>query len=114
LVAKATPANPAMKSRRLIFLDACRAVSRAYVPHSEARIIVACERIALRIVLSSECLSRWREGTAAAISDRHTHVLDFYTRHPIPAEQIVSKLHRQRSHLDDLTPEDLFVDDWDH
>jgi sarcosine/dimethylglycine N-methyltransferase len=48
------------------------------------------------------------------MSDRHTHVLDFYSRHPISAEQIVAKLRAERGHLDNLTPEDLFAHDQDH
>jgi ubiquinone/menaquinone biosynthesis C-methylase UbiE len=48
------------------------------------------------------------------MSDRLTHVLDFYTRHPISAEQIISKLRVERGHLDDLKPEDLLTHDQDH
>jgi ubiquinone/menaquinone biosynthesis C-methylase UbiE len=48
------------------------------------------------------------------MSDRHTHVLDFYTRHPISAEQIVAKLRAHRGDLDSLEPEDLYPHDQDH
>jgi sarcosine/dimethylglycine N-methyltransferase len=48
------------------------------------------------------------------MSDLHTHVLDFYSRHPISAEQIIAKLRAKRGHLDSLTPEDLFAHDQDH
>src|ERR671913_470171 len=46
--------------------------------------------------------------------DRPTHVLDFYTRHPISAEQIVAKLRADRGDLDSLQPEDLYPHDQDH
>jgi hypothetical protein len=48
------------------------------------------------------------------MSDSHTHVLDFYTRHPISAEQIVAKLRAHRGDLDRLEPEDLYPHDQDH
>ncbi len=39
---------------------------------------------------------------------------DFYERHPISAEIILSKLAAARGHLDGLMPEDLFAHDQDH
>jgi cyclopropane fatty-acyl-phospholipid synthase-like methyltransferase len=42
------------------------------------------------------------------------HVLDFYTRHPISAEQILAKVGATRGHLEDLKPEDLWPHDQDH
>jgi ubiquinone/menaquinone biosynthesis C-methylase UbiE len=48
------------------------------------------------------------------MSDQHTHVVDFYTRHPISADQILSKLLATRGHLDALAPEDLYPHDQDH
>ena len=42
------------------------------------------------------------------------HVLDFYTRHPISAEQILAKVRATRGHLEDLQPEDLWAHDQDH
>jgi SAM-dependent methyltransferase len=48
------------------------------------------------------------------MSDRHTHVLDFYTRHPISAQQIIAKVRASRGHLEHLKPEDLYPHDQDH
>ena len=42
------------------------------------------------------------------------HVIDFYSRHPISAEQILAKLRLERGHLDGLKPDDLFPHDQDH
>ncbi len=42
------------------------------------------------------------------------HVLDFYSRHPISAAQILAKLRAERGHLDGLRPEELFAHDQDH
>jgi len=39
---------------------------------------------------------------------------DFYERHPISCEIILSKLKAARGHLDGLIPEDLFPHDQDH
>lgn len=47
-------------------------------------------------------------------SDRVQHVVDFYSRHPISAAQILKKVESQRGSLDDLKPEDLFAYDQDH
>src|SRR5215208_3807132 len=49
-----------------------------------------------------------------AMSDRNTHVLDLYTRHPISAQQIIAKVRASRGHLENLTPEDLYPHDQDH
>jgi ubiquinone/menaquinone biosynthesis C-methylase UbiE len=43
-----------------------------------------------------------------------THVLDFYTRHPISVQQILAKVQATRGHLNDLQPEDLWPHDQDH
>lgn len=40
--------------------------------------------------------------------------VDFYERHPISAEIILSKLKASRGHLNDLAPSDLFAHDQDH
>ena len=48
------------------------------------------------------------------MSDRNTHVLDLYTRHPISAQQIIAKVRASRGHLENLTPEDLYPHDQDH
>jgi sarcosine/dimethylglycine N-methyltransferase len=48
------------------------------------------------------------------MSDRNTHVLDLYTRHPISARQIIAKVRASRGHLENLTPEDLYPHDQDH
>jgi hypothetical protein len=48
------------------------------------------------------------------MSDRNTHVIDLYTRHPISAEQIISKVGASRGHLENLTPEDFYPHDQDH
>lgn len=40
--------------------------------------------------------------------------VDFYERHPISAEIILSKLKASRGHLDDLAPSELFAHDQDH
>jgi sarcosine/dimethylglycine N-methyltransferase len=48
------------------------------------------------------------------MSDRQTQVLDFYTRHPISAQQIIAKVRASRGHLENLTPEDLYPHDQDH
>ena len=40
--------------------------------------------------------------------------VDFYERHPISAEIILSKLKASRGHLDDLAPPELFAHDQDH
>lgn len=47
-------------------------------------------------------------------SDRVRHVVDFYSRHPISAAQILMKVEAQRGSLDGLKPEDLFPHDQDH
>src|SRR5215203_4472752 len=61
---------------------------------------------------------RWtlRRGIrrSVAMTHRHTHVLDLYTRHPISAEQIIAKVRASRGHLENLTPEDLYPHDQDH
>ena len=41
------------------------------------------------------------------MTDRNTHVLDLYTRHPISAQQIIAKVRASRGHLENLTPEDF-------
>jgi sarcosine/dimethylglycine N-methyltransferase len=41
-------------------------------------------------------------------------VLDFYSRHPISAAQILRKVEAERGHLRDLAPADLFAHDQDH
>lgn len=46
--------------------------------------------------------------------DRVRHVVDFYSRHPISAAQILKKVEAERGHLDGLRPEDLFAHDQDH
>ena len=38
----------------------------------------------------------------------------FYSRHPITAEIILSKLRTRRGNLDGLRPEDLYPHDQDH
>ncbi|MDH3232031.1 MAG: methyltransferase domain-containing protein [Alphaproteobacteria bacterium] len=43
-----------------------------------------------------------------------THVLAFYDRHPISAEQILAKVEAERGALDGLTPADLYPHDQDH
>ncbi len=48
------------------------------------------------------------------MSDRHQHVLDFYSRHPISAEHIIARLEADRGKLADLGPETLFTHDQDH
>ena len=48
------------------------------------------------------------------MSDQHTHVLDFYTRHPMSAEQIVAKLRAARGDQGNLKPDDLYAHDQDH
>jgi SAM-dependent methyltransferase len=48
------------------------------------------------------------------MSDRRAHVLDFYTRHPISAEQILAKVRAGRGHLNAVRPEDLYPHDQDH
>ena len=40
--------------------------------------------------------------------------VDFYERHPISAEIILSKLKASRGHLNDLAPSELFAHDQDH
>jgi ubiquinone/menaquinone biosynthesis C-methylase UbiE len=40
--------------------------------------------------------------------------VDFYERHPISAEIILSKLNASRGHLNGLAPSDLFAHDQDH
>lgn len=42
------------------------------------------------------------------------HVLDFYSRHPISAAQILAKLRAERGHLNELHAETLFAHDQDH
>ncbi len=42
------------------------------------------------------------------------HVRAFYDRHPISPEQILASVQRQRGHLDDLVPADLWEFDQDH
>ncbi len=44
----------------------------------------------------------------------NTHVLAFYSRHPISREQILAQLAARSGHLDGLVPEDLFAYDQDH
>ncbi|NWG24481.1 MAG: methyltransferase domain-containing protein, partial [Pseudorhodoplanes sp.] len=46
--------------------------------------------------------------------DRVRHVVDFYSRHPISAAQILRKVEASRGSLDGLRPEDLFPHDQDH
>jgi ubiquinone/menaquinone biosynthesis C-methylase UbiE len=48
------------------------------------------------------------------MSDRHEHVLAFYSRHPISAEHIISRLEADRGGLAELRPETLFTHDQDH
>jgi ubiquinone/menaquinone biosynthesis C-methylase UbiE len=43
-----------------------------------------------------------------------SHVVDFYTRHPISRDHILLKLRNERGHLDDVRPEELFAHDQDH
>jgi len=38
----------------------------------------------------------------------------FYTRHPISAAIILTKLREARGHLDDVRPDELFAHDQDH
>jgi sarcosine/dimethylglycine N-methyltransferase len=40
--------------------------------------------------------------------------IDYYERHPISVEIILTKLSASRGHLNDLTPEELFPHDQDH
>ena len=40
--------------------------------------------------------------------------VDFYERHPISCEIILTKLKASRGHLDELTPDELFPHDQDH
>lgn len=47
-------------------------------------------------------------------SDRVRHVVDFYSRHPISAAQILKKVEASRGSLEGLKPEDLFPHDQDH
>jgi cyclopropane fatty-acyl-phospholipid synthase-like methyltransferase len=46
--------------------------------------------------------------------DRVRHVVDFYSRHPISAAQILKKVEASRGSLEGLRPEDLFPHDQDH
>ncbi len=48
------------------------------------------------------------------MSNSLSHVLDFYSRHPISGEHILAKLRAIRGHLDNLRPEDLYAHDQDH
>lgn len=43
-----------------------------------------------------------------------THVLDFYSRHPISRDHILAKLAAERGSLDGLKPEELWPHDQDH
>ena len=43
-----------------------------------------------------------------------SHVVDFYTRHPISRDHILLKLRNERGHLDGVRPEELFAHDQDH
>lgn len=54
------------------------------------------------------------ESVQEAAPDRVRHVVDFYSRHPISAAQILKKIEAQRGSLDGLRPEDLFPHDQDH
>jgi hypothetical protein len=40
--------------------------------------------------------------------------IDFYEKHPISAQLILSKLQAARGNLDNLRPEELFAHDQDH
>ncbi len=40
--------------------------------------------------------------------------IDFYERHPISSEIILTKLRVSRGHLDKISPEELFPHDQDH
>lgn len=42
------------------------------------------------------------------------HVLDFYDRHPISAEDVLTRIKEQRGSLERLKPEDVFPHDQDH
>jgi len=46
--------------------------------------------------------------------DEGEHAIFFYSRHPITAEIILSKLRAARGNLDGLLPEDLYPHDQDH
>ncbi len=48
------------------------------------------------------------------MADEIRSAVDFYTRHPISLEIILSKLTAARGHLDGLRPEELFAHDQDH
>jgi ubiquinone/menaquinone biosynthesis C-methylase UbiE len=47
-------------------------------------------------------------------SPSKSHVLAFYSRHPISRDQILARLSAQRGNLDALVPEDLYPHDQDH
>jgi len=48
------------------------------------------------------------------MKDDSRQAISFYSRHPITAEIILSKLRARRGHLDGLRPEDLYPHDQDH
>jgi sarcosine/dimethylglycine N-methyltransferase len=48
------------------------------------------------------------------VSAEIASAIDFYERHPISCEIILSKLKASRGHLEGLVPEDLFPHDQDH
>jgi sarcosine/dimethylglycine N-methyltransferase len=48
------------------------------------------------------------------MSDATSQTVNFYNRHPISCEIILTKLQASRGHLDGLRPEELFPHDQDH
>jgi ubiquinone/menaquinone biosynthesis C-methylase UbiE len=62
--------------------------------------------------LSAVGRRHWRKETTVETEIRSA--IDFYERHPISCEIILTKLRDSRGHLDDLSPEDLFPHDQDH
>jgi SAM-dependent methyltransferase len=48
------------------------------------------------------------------VSTEIRSAIDFYERHPISCEIILTKLRASRGHLDHLSPEELFPHDQDH
>ena len=53
-------------------------------------------------------------GADCKMSNEIYSAIDFYERHPISAQLILSKLHAARGNLDNLRPEELFPHDQDH
>src|SRR6478609_3054831 len=64
--------------------------------------------------LSSHKLTSYRQKGRDPMRDEGEHAIFFYSRHPITAEIILSKLRAARGNLDGLLPEDLYPHDQDH